>query len=90
MLRHRGVRGVAPVQPGDGGDVPRRPEVCLLGQLPSYRESIRDYRGLPVPKIRREPTMIVAAYRRLLAFLFQLLVIFIRFCMSRGNTKKKV
>jgi hypothetical protein len=34
--------------------------------------------------------MIVAAYRRLLAFLFQLLVIFIRFCMSRGNTKKKV
>ena len=61
MLRHRGVRGVAPVQPADGGDVPRRPQVRVLGQLPSYREGLRDHRGLSVPKIRREAAVIVGA-----------------------------
>jgi hypothetical protein len=50
------------VQPADGGDVPRRPEVRVLGQLPSDREGLRHHRGLSVPKIRREATVIVAAY----------------------------
>ena len=61
MLRHRGLGGVAPVQPADGGDMPRRPQVRVLGQLPSYREGLRDHRGLSVPKIRREAAVIVGA-----------------------------